>query len=62
VEYEKALQEFEKGGYSLAARILGNWRAQYQDDAPALLLLNRAVQCMVDEPASFDPVWVLPGK
>jgi adenylate cyclase len=62
VEYEKALEDFEAGNFSRAARALGNWRAQQPGDAPALLLLYRAVQCMVEEPAPFDPVWVLPGK
>jgi adenylate cyclase len=62
VEYEKALEEFESKNFSRAARILGNWRVQHPSDAPALLLLYRAVQCMVEEPACFDPVWVLPGK
>jgi len=62
VEYEKALEEFENKNFSRAARILGNWRAQQPDDAPALVLLYRAVQCMVEEPTPFDPVWVLAGK
>jgi adenylate cyclase len=61
-EYEKALSEFEKCNFSRAARILGNWRDHHPDDAPAVLLLHRAVQCLVEEPVSFDPVWVLPGK
>ncbi len=61
-EYEKALEEFENRRFSAAARILGNWRLEHPGDGPALLLLSRAVQCMVEEPAPFDPVWVLPGK
>ena len=35
---------------------------EHPEDGPALLLLSRAVQCMVEEPDPFDPVWVLPGK
>jgi adenylate cyclase len=62
VEYEKALGEFESGNFSRAARILGNWLGQQGDDAPALVLLYRAVQCMVEGPLPFDPVWVLPTK
>jgi adenylate cyclase len=62
VEYEKALEEFENQNFSRAARILGNWRVQHPADAPALVLLYRAVQCMVENPTPFDPVWVLPGK
>jgi hypothetical protein len=26
------------------------------------VLLSRAVECMVHEPADFSPVWQLPGK
>lgn len=62
VEYEKALAEFEAGKAYRAARILGNWLEEHPQDAPPVLLLHRAVQCLVDEPSSFDPVWVLPGK
>jgi adenylate cyclase len=62
MQYEEALEEFEKKNFSGAARILGNWRVQNPSDAPALLLLHRAVQCMVEEPTPFHPVWVLPGK
>jgi adenylate cyclase len=60
--YEEALEEFERRNFTRAARILGDWRERHPTDAPALLLLSRAVQCMVEEPAPFDPVWVLPGK
>jgi adenylate cyclase len=62
VQYEKALAEFEAGHFDKAACILGNWREQHPEDAPPVLLLHRAVQCMVEEPDPFDPVWVLPGK
>src|SRR5262249_45945435 len=61
-EYEKALAEFEQENFRTAARILGNWRADHGDDGPALLLLFRAAQCMVEQPTPFDPVWQLPGK
>jgi adenylate cyclase len=62
VEYETALKDFENKNFSRAAHSLGNWRLQHPSDAPALMLLYRAVQCMVEEPTDFDPVWVLPGK
>ena len=62
VTYEEALGEFERRNFSRAARILGDWRERQPGDAPALLLLSRAVQCMVEEPDPFDSVWVLPGK
>ncbi|WP_254510713.1 adenylate/guanylate cyclase domain-containing protein [Anatilimnocola floriformis] len=60
--YEAALTEFENRRFSPAARILGNWRMQHGADAPALLLLHRTVQAMVEEKEDFDPVWQLPGK
>jgi adenylate cyclase len=61
-EYEKSLELFEKKEFLLAARTLGNWRARMPDDGPALILLHRAIQCEVEEPNPFDPVWELPGK
>ena len=60
--YEAALVEFENQRFSQAARLLGNWRMQHGTDAPALLLLHRTVQAMVEEKTEFDPVWQLPGK
>ena len=60
-EYEEALRAFEGQNFDVAVRILGNWRLAHPDDGPALLLLGRAVNCMI-EPPLFDPVWVLPGK
>ena len=61
-EYEKALTMFENKEFLLAARTLGNWRVQAPDDGPALILLHRAIQCEVEEPDPFDPIWELPGK
>ncbi len=61
-EYEKALELFEKKEFLQAARALGNWRARMSDDGPALILLHRAIQCEVEEPNPFDPIWELPGK
>jgi adenylate cyclase len=62
IRYEEALQAFENKHFLQAAQILGNWLMPNRSDAPALVLLSRAVQCLVDEPVPFDPVWVLPGK
>ena len=50
--YEEALADFESGEFSKAARSLGNWRGQHQEDEPALLLLYRAVRCMVEGAAT----------
>jgi adenylate cyclase len=60
--YESALREFEEQRFAQAAGILGNWRTQHSNDAPALLLLHRTVQAMVEEKADFSPLWILPGK
>jgi adenylate cyclase len=61
-EYEKALAMFENRDFRTAARSLADWRARHADDGPALVLLHRAVQCMVEEPDAFDPIWILPDK
>jgi adenylate cyclase len=61
-EYEQALAEFERQQFLEAALRLAALRARQLDDGPALVLLSRAVLCMVEESPSFDPVWVLPSK
>lgn len=60
--YETALGHFEKKEFRQAARILGNLLPEYPEDGPAFVLMARAVQCLVEEPEKFDPVWTLPGK
>ena len=60
--YEQALAEFEAKNFATAARALGNWLIQHPDDDPALLLLYRAVRCMVEGPAATHPIWVLGEK
>jgi adenylate cyclase len=61
-EYARALGEFERGQFTTAAHTLAAWLARRPDDWPALLLLHRAVECMVSEPAPSDPVWDVLGK
>ena len=60
--YEQALEDFEAKNFAKAARALSNWRLQCPDDEPSLILLYRAVRCMVEGAAPLHPVWVLPGK
>ena len=60
--YEQALTDFEAQDFAKAARALSNWRLQCPHDEPALILLYRAVRCMVEGAAPLHPVWVLPGK
>ena len=52
----------EHATFGTAIRILGNLLAERPDDGPSLVLLSRAVDCMVEDRAEFDPVWKLPGK
>lgn len=60
--YEEALHHYEDKEFRQAARILGRLCIEYPNDGPSLFLMSRAVHCMVEEPAEFDPVWVMPGK
>lgn len=60
--YEEALGHFDTRNFHQAIRALGNLLALYKGDGPSLLLLSRAVNALVEEPAAFDPVWDLPGK
>ena len=60
--FEEALGLFEAGSFSAAASRLGGLLDEFPGDGPALVLLSRAVDCMVNPPQSFSPVWKLPGK
>ena len=60
--YEEALAAFEAGNFSNAARMLGGLLEGVPGDGPSLVLLSRAVDAMVNEPATFSKVWRLPGK
>lgn len=60
--YEKALREFENQQFRRAARTLGDFVPNYEDDGPSHILLWRAVNGLVQPTATFDPVWKLTGK
>lgn len=60
--YEEALEAFEQARYTIAAQQLGEILAETPGDGPSLVLLSRAVDCMIREPVDFSPVWELPGK
>jgi adenylate cyclase len=60
--YEEALASFESKQFRLAARKLGELLHEHPDDGPSLVLMARTVNCLVDEPLTFEPVWELPGK
>jgi adenylate cyclase len=62
--YEEALAHFENREFRAVTRILGSLLAQrqYRDDGPSLVLLQRAVTCLVEEPKQFSAVWKFPDK
>jgi Adenylate cyclase, family 3 (some proteins contain HAMP domain) len=60
--YEKALAEFEAQEFRRAARTLGDYLPNYQDDGPSHILLWRAVNWLVHPEPAFDRAWKLPGK
>lgn len=60
--YEDALAAFDRRDFGPAARALSNLRFRFPDDGPSLVMLSRVVNAMVEESATFDPVWKLPGK
>ena len=62
LNYEQALDEFTRGEFRQACRILGRLILDHPDDGPGLILLSRAVGCLVKKPDPFDPVMVLEGK
>jgi adenylate cyclase len=62
MEYEVALRQFEGGHFHTAIRALGNLLNEHADDGPALVLLSRAVGCLVKDPGPDFALWELPGK
>ena len=60
--YENALTSFENKEFLQTAHLLGKLLPQHPQDGPTQALLSRAVQCLLEEPKQFDPIWELPGK
>jgi adenylate cyclase len=60
--YEEALRRFEAREFRPAAGVLGRLLHEHPDDGPSLVLMSRAVNCLVDEVPEHHPVWDLPGK
>jgi adenylate cyclase len=60
--YEEALTAFENKQFRLSARRLGQLLDEHPNDGPSLVLMSRTVNCLVEEPETFDPAWQLPGK
>jgi len=61
-DYELALDEFNRGEFRQACRILGRLILEHPNDGPSLLLLSRAVGFLVHKPDPFDPVMRLDEK
>jgi adenylate cyclase len=60
--FEEALQAFERRDFRQAARSAGDLLVKHPGDGPSLVLLSRAVNCLVTEQEVVDTVWELPGK
>jgi adenylate cyclase len=61
-KYEQGLKQFEGRDFQGATATLGQLLADHPDDAPALILLSRAVNLLVDSDVEFTEAWELPGK
>jgi adenylate cyclase len=59
--YEHALEEFEGGGHRKAAALLDRMTAEFPDDGPSAVLLERARK-VGENKEQGSAVWRLPGK
>lgn len=59
--YEKALAFFEGRQFSEAAAIAGQILNTHRDDRPSIILLQRAIGCLID-PGSFSKSVIIQGK
>jgi len=60
--YEEALVAFEGGEFRTAARTLGRIINLHPDDGPSIALLARTIAHIGENPVTFDPAFLLPGK
>lgn len=60
--YQNALTSFERKEFRAAAGLLSGLLEQYPDDGPALVLLSRAVNALVDGADPDHPIWQLSSK
>jgi adenylate cyclase len=61
-QYEAALREFHQQNYRQSAKILGSILDEYPNDGPAVVLLSRVAERLVNPTSEFMPFWDLPGK
>jgi adenylate cyclase len=60
--YEAALAAFEGVKFDEAAQLLGHLLGAFPGDKPALVLMRRVLDGLLEGPAPGHPVWELPGK
>lgn len=60
-DYETALLHYENQEFRESARLAGEILADHRDDRPTIILLQRAIDCLVD-PDNFSKAVVLKGK
>jgi adenylate cyclase len=60
--YDEALRSFEAADFQGALQTLGLHLGKHPDDGPALVLLSRTIEQLLEKSAPFEPVWDLPGK
>ena len=60
--YESALEQFEHEKFRKASSLLSDVLLSVPHDGPALQLMARVVDAMLNDEDDFSPVWNLPGK
>lgn len=60
--YEAALDAFDSGNLTSAARLLAMLVHDYPDDNPSVVLLGRVVDALTRREDHVDPVWVMDSK
>jgi class 3 adenylate cyclase len=60
--YEAALESFDSGNLTSAARLLAMLVHDYPDDNPSVVLLGRVVDALTRREEQVDPVWVMESK
>ncbi|HEY2253133.1 MAG TPA: adenylate/guanylate cyclase domain-containing protein [Planctomycetaceae bacterium] len=61
-QYEAALREFHQENFRQAAKILGSILEDFPNDGPAVVLLSRVADQLLNPASEFNPAWELPGK
>ena len=60
--YEEALSDFENQNFECTASILGQALTSFPHDGPAMLLLSRAIQMLMQSETVFTRDWELNSK